>query len=392
MAMQTQAAGPGTFARFDLSRVPSPCFVVDEVAVARNLATLKDVGDRSGAKVLLALKAFSMWSLADLVGQYLDGVCASGLWEARLAREFYSGHLTTYSPAYKREDLPEILRLSDSVIFNSPDQIVRFADLIAAAREQGQVFDIGLRLNPEHSEAEVAKYDPCQRGSRLGFPVSKLRPEHLQGVDGLHIHALCEQGFEPLQRIWASLEPKLAGVLGGLKWLNLGGGHHVTRADYRIDDLVGLLRQIAERHGLQVYIEPGEAIALDTGILVGEILDVFDNAMPVAITDISATCHMPDVIEAPYRPAMLDEQDDGVTVRLGGPSCLAGDIIGDYGFAARPTPGTRIAFLDQAHYSMVKTNTFNGVPLPAIALWNSETDGLKLVRQFDYSDFRDRLS
>ena len=392
MAMQTQAAGPGTFARFDLSRVPSPCFVVDEVAVARNLATLKDVGDRSGAKVLLALKAFSMWSLADLVGQYLDGVCASGLWEARLAREFYSGHLTTYSPAYKREDLPEILRLSDSVIFNSPDQIVRFADLIAAAREQGQVFGIGLRLNPEHSEAEVAKYDPCQRGSRLGFPVSKLRPEHLQGVDGLHIHALCEQGFEPLQRIWASLEPKLAGVLGGLKWLNLGGGHHVTRADYRIDDLVGLLRQIAERHGLQVYIEPGEAIALDTGILVGEILDVFDNAMPVAITDISATCHMPDVIEAPYRPAMLDEQDDGVTVRLGGPSCLAGDIIGDYGFAARPTPGTRIAFLDQAHYSMVKTNTFNGVPLPAIALWNSETDGLKLVRQFDYSDFRDRLS
>ncbi len=392
MAMQTQAAGPGTFARFDLSRVPSPCFVVDEVAVARNLATLKDVGDRSGAKVLLALKAFSMWSLADLVGQYLDGVCASGLWEARLAREFYSGHLTTYSPAYKREDLPEILRLSDSVIFNSPDQIVRFADLIAAAREQDQVFDIGLRLNPEHSEAEVAKYDPCQRGSRLGFPVSKLRPEHLQGVDGLHIHALCEQGFEPLQRIWASLEPKLAGVLGGLKWLNLGGGHHVTRADYRIDDLVGLLRQIAERHGLQVYIEPGEAIALDTGILVGEILDVFDNAMPVAITDISATCHMPDVIEAPYRPAMLDEQDDGVTVRLGGPSCLAGDIIGDYGFAARPTPGTRIAFLDQAHYSMVKTNTFNGVPLPAIALWNSETDGLKLVRQFDYSDFRDRLS
>ncbi|MBC7667588.1 MAG: carboxynorspermidine decarboxylase [Gemmatimonadaceae bacterium] len=390
--MQTQAAGPGTFARFDLSRVPSPCFVVDEVAVARNLATLKDVGDRSGAKVLLALKAFSMWSLADLVGQYLDGVCASGLWEARLAREFYSGHLTTYSPAYKREDLPEILRLSDSVIFNSPDQIVRFADLIAAAREQGQVFDIGLRLNPEHSEAEVAKYDPCQRGSRLGFPVSKLRPEHLQGVDGLHIHALCEQGFEPMQRIWASLEPKLAGVLGGLKWLNLGGGHHVTRADYRIDDLVGLLRQIAERHGLQVYIEPGEAIALDTGILVGEILDVFDNAMPVAITDISATCHMPDVIEAPYRPAMLDEQDDGVTVRLGGPSCLAGDIIGDYGFAARPTPGTRIAFLDQAHYSMVKTNTFNGVPLPAIALWNSETDGLKLVRQFDYSDFRDRLS
>jgi carboxynorspermidine decarboxylase len=395
--METQAGGPGAFARFDLDRVPSPCFVVDEVAVRRNLATLKDVGDRAGAKVLLALKAFSMWSLADVVGEYLDGVCASGLWEARLAREHYRGHLTTYSPAYKREDLPEILRLSDSVIFNSPDQVARFADVIAAARAEGRVFDIGLRLNPEHSEAEVAKYDPCQRGSRLGFPISQLRPEHLEGVDGLHVHALCEQGFEPLQRIWASLEPKLEGMLGGLKWLNLGGGHHITRADYRKDDLVALLAQIAERHGLQVYIEPGEAIALDAGILVGEILDTFENGLPVAITDISATCHMPDVIEAPYRPAMLDElaileEGGGVTVRIGGPSCLAGDIIGDYVFASIPAPGTRIAFLDQAHYSMVKTNTFNGVPLPAIALWNSDTDALKLVRQFDYTAFRDRLS
>ncbi len=390
--METRAAGPGAFAGFDLNRVPSPCFVVDAVAVERNLARLADVGARSGARVLLALKAFSMWSLADLVGAYLDGVCASGLWEARLAREHYRGHLTTYSPAYKREDLAEILRLSDTVIFNSPDQRARFADVIAAARDGGEVFDIGLRLNPEHSEAEVAKYDPCQIGSRLGFPVSQLRPEHLEGVDGLHIHALCEQGFEPLARIWASLEPRLEGMTGSLKWLNLGGGHHITRADYRVDDLVKLLRGISERHGLQVYIEPGEAIALDAGILVGEILDAFANGMPVAVTDISATCHMPDVIEAPYRPAMLNEVEDGVVVRLGGPSCLAGDIIGDYVFATPPRPGDRIAFLDQAHYSMVKTNTFNGVPLPAIAMWNSDTDALRLVREFDYAAFRDRLS
>jgi carboxynorspermidine decarboxylase len=390
--METKAAGPGAFARFDLHRVPSPCFVVDEAAVRRNLAVLKDVGDRAGAKVLLALKAFSMWSLADVVGEYLDGVCASGLWEARLAREHYRGHLTTYSPAYKREDLPEILRLSDTVIFNSPAQMTRFADLIAAARDQGEAFDIGLRLNPEHSEAEVARYDPCQRGSRLGFPVSQLRAEHLEGVDGLHIHALCEQGFEPLQRIWASLEPRLEGMLAGVKWINLGGGHHVTRADYRRDDLVALLSQIARRHDVEVYIEPGEAIALDAGILVGEILDSFDNAITVAVTDISATCHMPDVIEAPYRPAMLGEHHEGVTVRIGGPSCLAGDIIGDYVFASAPVPGARIAFLDQAHYSMVKTNTFNGVPLPAIALWNSDTDALRLVRTFEYADFRDRLS
>ena len=390
--METQAGGPGAFARFDLARVPSPCFVVDEAAVARNLAVLQDVGARGGAKVLLALKAFSMWALADLVGDYLDGVCASGLWEARLAREHYRGELTTYAPAYKAADLPEILKLSDTVIFNSPAQIARFAGEISRARAQGEVFEVGLRLNPEHSEAQVAKYDPCQAGSRLGFPVSQLAPEHLDGVDGLHIHALCEQGFEPLRRIWESLEPRLAEVLPRLKWLNLGGGHHITRADYQREELIAFLRQITDRHGLQVYLEPGEAIALDAGILVGEILDSFDNGMAVAVTDISATCHMPDVIEAPYRPAMLDESQAGVAVRLGGPSCLAGDIIGDYLFAAPPEPGTRIAFLDQAHYSMVKTNTFNGVPLPAIALWNSQTDALRLVRRFDYADFRDRLS
>ncbi|WP_428153684.1 carboxynorspermidine decarboxylase [Brevundimonas sp.] len=390
--MQTQAGGPGAFARFDLNRVPSPAFVVDEAAVRRNLSVLKDVGQRGNARVLLALKAFSMWSLADVVGEYLDGVCASGLWEARLAREFYHGHLTTYSPAYKPADLPEILRLSDTVIFNAPDQIARFADMIATARGEGETFDIGLRLNPEHSEAEVAKYDPCQFGSRLGFPVSQLRPEHLDGVDGLHIHALCEQGFEPLERIWAAVEPTLAPLLADLKWINLGGGHHVTRADYRRDDLAAFLRRLGETHGLEVYIEPGEAVALDAGILIGEVLDTFENGIAVAITDISATCHMPDVIEAPYRPAMLNEGEAGVTYRLGGPSCLAGDIIGDYVFETAPTAGTRIAFLDQAHYSMVKTNTFNGVPLPAIALWNSETDALTLVREFDYSEFRDRLS
>ncbi|CAN5410366.1 carboxynorspermidine decarboxylase [soil metagenome] len=391
-AMETKAGGPGAFANFDLTRVPSPAFVVDEVAVRRNLAVLRDVGKRGNARVLLALKAFSMWSLADVVGEYLDGVCASGLWEARLAREFYKGHLTTYSPAYKPADLPEILRISDTVIFNTPDQIARFAGLIATARAEGQTFDIGLRLNPEHSEAEVAKYDPCQFGSRLGFPVSQLKPEHLVGVDGLHLHALCEQGFEPLQRVWASLEPKIEGALASLKWINLGGGHHVTRADYDRDGLAIFLAAIGKRHDITVYIEPGEAIALDTGILVGEVLDTFQNALPIAITDISATCHMPDVIEAPYRPALLNEADSGVAYRLGGPSCLAGDIIGDYVFATPPTAGTRIAFLDQAHYSMVKTNTFNGVPLPAIALWNSDTDTLKLVREFDYSEFRDRLS
>jgi len=391
-AMETKAGDPGAFARFDLNRVPSPAFVVDEAAVRRNLGVLKDVGVRGGARVLLALKAFSMWSLADVVGEYLDGVCASGLWEARLAREFYKGHLTTYSPAYKPEDLPEILRISDSVIFNTPTQVARFADLIAEARAAGSVFDIGLRLNPEHSEAEVAKYDPCQFGSRLGFPISQLKPEHLEGVDGLHLHALCEQGFEPLSRVWGAIEPKLTPLLAHVKWVNLGGGHHVTRADYDRDGLAAFLKALGETHGVEVYIEPGEAIALDTGILVGEVLDTFENSLPIAITDISATCHMPDVIEAPYRPAMLGEPAEGVRYRLGGPSCLAGDILGDYVFATPPVAGTRIAFLDQAHYSMVKTNTFNGVPLPAIVLWNSATDALKVVKAFGWTEFRDRLS
>lgn len=390
--METQAGDPGAFAHFDLNRVASPAFVVDEAAVRRNLATLKDVRDRGNARVLLALKAFSMWSLADVVGEYLDGVCASGLWEARLARAFYKGELTTYSPAYKAEDLPEILRLSDHVIFNSPDQVARFSDLIAEARAAGETFEIGLRLNPEHSEGEVAKYDPAQPCSRLGYPVSQLTPEKMVGIDGVHIHALCEQDFLPLSRIWAAVEPKLAPLLGGVKWINLGGGHHVTRADYQIDQLVDFLNDIQQRYGVTAYLEPGEAVALDAGILIGEILDVFDNGMPIAITDLSATCHMPDVIEAPYRPAMLKEPEDGVAVRLGGPSCLAGDIIGDYVFAERPVPGTRLAFLDQAHYSMVKTNTFNGVPLPSIALWNSATDELRMVREFDWTEFRDRLS
>lgn len=390
--METKAGDPGAFAHFDLDRVSSPAFVVDEAAVRRNLAVLKDVRDRGNARVLLALKAFSMWSLADVVGEYLDGVCASGLWEARLARQFYKGELTTYSPAYRAEDLPEILAISDHVIFNSPQQVQRFADLITQARAEGHLFEVGLRLNPEHSEGEVAKYDPAQPCSRLGYPVSQLTPELMQGIDGIHIHALCEQDFLPLSRIWAAVEPRLAPLLGDVKWINLGGGHHVTRADYQTEDLVAFLKDIQARHGVQAYLEPGEAVALDAGILIGEILETFDNGMPIGITDISATCHMPDVIEAPYRPAMLGEVEAGVTMRLGGPSCLAGDIIGDYVFAERPQIGHRIAYLDQAHYSMVKTNTFNGVPLPSIYLWNSATDDLNLIKEFAWTEFRDRLS
>jgi carboxynorspermidine decarboxylase len=390
--METKAGDPAAFAHFDLYRVPSPAFVVDEAAIRRNLAILADVRDRAGIKILGALKAFSMWSLGSVVGEYLDGVCASGLYEARLGREEYQGEVATYCAAYKPDDLAEILKISDHVIFNSPGQIARFKPQIDAARAAGHSFDIGLRINPQNPEGEVAKYDPSQPHSRLGFPVSQLTPDHLTGVDGIHFHNLCEQDLAPLERTWAAVEPHILPHRASLKWLNFGGGHHITRADYQRDDLIAFLLGVKAQTGLTLYLEPGEAMALDAGILVGEILDVIDNGMEVAITDISATCHMPDVIEAPYRPAMLHEPSDGPLTRLGGPSCLAGDIIGDYRVPGGAEPGARIAFLDQAHYSMVKTNTFNGVPLPAIWLWNSTTDKLAEIRAFSYQDFKARLS
>ncbi|MBO9576186.1 MAG: carboxynorspermidine decarboxylase [Sphingobium sp.] len=389
--METRAGDPGAFARFDLSRVPSPAFVVDAAAIRRNLAALKDVRDRGGIRMLAALKAFSMWSLGPTVASYLDGVCASGIFEARLGREEYGGEVATYCAGYKAEDLPEICALSDHIIFNSPGQIARFRSILDEARAEGHSFDIGLRINPLHAEGEVAKYDPCQPHSRLGFPIAQLKAEHLDRVDGIHFHTLCEQDFVPLGRTWAAVEPSLKPHFGRLKWLNFGGGHHITRADYQREDLIAFLQHVQRDTGLEVYLEPGEAVALDAGILVGEILDVIDNGMPVAIVDISATCHMPDVIEAPYRPAMLGERIGAQVTRLGGPSCLAGDIIGDYALPVPAEPGSRIAFLDQAHYSMVKTNTFNGVPLPAIWLWDSETDELREVKRFDYADFKNRL-
>lgn len=390
--METRAGDPGAFARFELSRVPSPAFVVDAAKVRANLRVLRDIGDRSGAKVLAALKAFSMWSLGSTVAEHLDGVCASGLFEARLGRDHYGGEVATYCAAYKAGDLPEILRLSDHIIFNSPGQHRRFAPLLDAARAAGETFDVGLRINPLHSEGEVAKYDPAAPCSRLGYPVDQLTADDMAGIDGIHMHTLCEQDFPPLARTWAAVKPTLAPFLGQLKWINFGGGHHVTRADYQIDDLVDFLRSVREETGCEVMIEPGEAVALDAGILVGEILDLFDNGMPIGITDISATCHMPDVIEAPYRPAMLGEEAEGAPVRLGGPSCLAGDVIGDYRLPGGASVGQRFAFLDQAHYSMVKTNTFNGVPLPAIWLWDSESDELREIRTFGYADFLNRLS
>jgi carboxynorspermidine decarboxylase len=397
--MQTKAGDPGAFAHFDLSRVDSPAFVVDAAKLRANCRVLAGVRDAAAAdgadiKVFAALKAFSMWSAAPIIGEYLDGVSTSGLWEARLASEFYDGEIATYSAAFKPEELEEICRLSDHVIFNSPFQHDRARLILEHAAANGAPVSVGLRINPQVATGEVAKYDPSAPGSRLGFPLDQLTEEYMEGVEGIHFHNLCEQDFEPLKATWDRVFDVIEPFFGQLKWINMGGGHHITRADYQREELVEFLKDAAEDTGCQIILEPGEAVALDAGILVGTLLDTMFNEVPVGITDISATCHMPDVLEAPYRPAMLGEiADEGmIPIRLGGPSCLAGDVIGDYRLPVPAEPGARFAFLDQAHYSMVKTNTFNGVALPSIWMWDSESDALDCIKRFDYEDFRDRLS
>ncbi|MAW91483.1 MAG: carboxynorspermidine decarboxylase [Altererythrobacter sp.] len=392
--METKAGDPGAFAHFDLDRVDSPAFVVDAAKLRANCQVLAEIRDEADIKVLSALKAFSMWSAAPIIGEYLDGVCTSGLWEARLASEFYDGEISTYCAAYKPEELDEVCRLSDHVIFNSPGQMHRAGLILENARASGQNFEVGLRINPQVPTGEVPRYDPSSPGSRLGFPLDQLTPEMMEGVDGIHFHNLCEQDLEPLIQTWDRVFDAIEPWFGQLKWINMGGGHHITRADYQREELVEFLKDAKDDTGAEIYLEPGEAVALDAGILVGTILDTGFNGLPVAIADVSATCHMPDVIEAPYRPAMLGEATDHETpeVRIGGPSCLAGDVIGDYRIAGGAEVSKRFAFLDQAHYSMVKTNTFNGVQLPSIYMWDSETDQIELVKEFGYSTFRDRLS
>ncbi len=397
--MQTKAGDPGAFAQFDLSRVDSPAFVVDAARLRANCRVLADVRDAAAAdgadiKIFAALKAFSMWSAAPIIGEYLDGVSTSGLWEARLASEFYDGEIATYSAAFKPEELEEICRLSDHVIFNSPFQHDRARLILEHAAANGAPVSVGLRINPQVPTGEVAKYDPSAPGSRLGFPLDQLTEERMEGIEGIHFHNLCEQDFEPLKATWDRVFDVIEPYFGQLKWINMGGGHHITRADYQREELVEFLKDAAEDTGCQIILEPGEAVALDAGILVGTLLDTMFNEVPVGITDISATCHMPDVLEAPYRPAMLGEiaDPDMIPIRLGGPSCLAGDVIGDYRLPVPAEPGARFAFLDQAHYSMVKTNTFNGVQLPSIWMWDSESDALDCIKRFDYADFRGRLS
>lgn len=383
------------FSRLDLSQLPTPCYVVDEVAVRENLEILARVQQESGAKILAALKAFSMWSLGEMTARYLSGTCSSGLHEALLAREFYGGENHVFSAAYSEQDLRQILAIADTVVFNSFSQWRRFKPLAMEARKKRPHLSFGLRINPEHSEGTVPIYDPCAPGSRLGIPASVFQGDDLDGISGLHFHTLCEQDFLPLKRTLAAVEEKFADYLPRMEWINFGGGHHITREDYQVEELIQTVRDFAQRYQVQVYLEPGEALAIGTGVLVAEVLDITWNQLDQAILNTSATCHMPDTLEMPYRPVitgagMPDEKAH--TYRLGGLTCLAGDVIGDYSFDKPLQVGDKLVFEDMAHYTMVKTTTFNGTKLPAIVLWNSETNELRVLREFGYDDFKMRLS
>lgn len=383
------------FIKFNPNRVPSPCFVIDKAAVERNLQILHRVQQESGAKVLAALKAFSCWSLAPLIGKYVSGTCASGLHEARLGHEEFGGEVHCYSAAYKEDDLKEILKIADHVLFNSFSQWERFKPLAMAAQKLRPQLQFGLRINPEHSEGDVPIYDPCAPCSRMGIPLSQFRDDLLEGISGLHFHTLCQQDVPPLARTVKAVEEKFGQWLPQMSWVNFGGGHHISREDYQVDELIQLVKDFSARYEVQVYLEPGEAVAIHSGVLVAEVLDLTWNTMPQAILDTSATCHMPDVLEMPYRADVLDAglpEVKAYTYRLGGMTCLAGDVIGDYSFEQPLAVGQRLMFDDMAHYTMVKTTTFNGINLPAIAIWDSRTDELSVVRQFDYEDFKGRLS
>lgn len=379
----------------DISKIlelaPSPAYVIDLGRLRHNLAILDQVQQRSGAKILLALKAFALWPLFPLIRETLHGVCASSPWEARLGREEFDREVHSFAAAFKETDIAELLGISNHLVFNSFNQLERFRPLWQ--KEQGRV-SVGLRINPEHSEGHTALYDPCAPGSRLGICRAEFDNRSLQGVEGLHFHTLCEHLFEPLARTAKVIEEQFGEFLPQMKWLNFGGGHHITSEGYDIDGLVELIRYFQDKYDLQVYLEPGEAIAIGTGLLVSEVLDVVHNQVDTAILDISGTCHMPDVLEMPYRPEIYQGSDAGqkaFTYRLGGPSCLAGDLIGDWSFEQPLAPGDRLAFLDMAHYTMVKTTTFNGIQHPHICTFEPKTGELKTLRSFDYQDFKSRL-
>lgn len=370
--------------------IRTPYFLVDEARLLKNLSCLKSVMERTGCKILLAQKAFSMFSCYPLIREYLSGTTASGLYEARLGHEAFGKETHVFSPAYREDEFDELLSYADDFVFNSPGQLQKYG---ARAKAAGK--SVGLRVNPECStQGGHAIYDPCAPGSRLGTTRENFDERLLPLLEGLHFHTLCEQNADALETTVEAFLEKFGAYLPGMKWLNLGGGHHITRADYDLERLVRIIHSLKEKYHVEVYLEPGEAVVLNAGFLVSQVLEVVRNGMDIAILDTSAACHMPDVLEMPYRPPVQGSGNPGEkahTYRLAGPTCLAGDVIGDYSFDAPLHEGSFVVFEDMALYTMVKTNTFNGMPLPSI-VWRDQEGACRIIRSFGYEDFKSRLS
>ena len=384
-----------TFKNLDLKKLPTPCFVIETNLLENNLKILREVADKSNSKILLALKSFSCFHFAPLISQYLDGVCASGLNEARLGKEFFKRQVHTFSAAYSRHDIMKVLKYSNHIIFNSHSQQEFYAPETWFFKQKYGL-QVGLRLNPELSLGEVEIYDPSAKGSRLGITRAEFRPELLKDIDGFHFHNLCEQGFEELRQTVEVVEEKFGEFFPQIKWINFGGGHHITKDNYDRESLIKFLLDFQKKYNLKIFLEPGEAVVLGTGVYVAEIIDITKNGETNnVIIDGSCTAHLPDILEMPYRADVLGSgmpNEKKYTYRIGGLSCLAGDIFGDYSFDNKLNIGDKLVFMDMSHYTMVKTNTFNGVQLPYICTWNSLNNELKTIKSFTYEDFKNRLS
>ncbi|MEA5091436.1 Carboxynorspermidine/carboxyspermidine decarboxylase [bioreactor metagenome] len=374
---------------FDVNKVATPYYIVDESLLQKNLERLQDIAMRTGCHVLLAQKCFSMFYLYPLIGKYLSGTTASGLFEARLGHEFMGKENHIFSPAYLENEFDEILNICDHIVFNSFNQWEKYRN---KALLSGKEF--GIRINPECSTQDHPIYDPCSPGSRMGVTISNFKSELLEGISGLHFHTLCEQNADALITTLAAVEEKFGSYLKQMKWVNFGGGHHINRSDYDVETLITTIVAFKKKYGVDVYIEPGEAVAMNSGFLVSTVLDIVDNGKQIAILDTSAACHMPDVLEMPYRPPVFNSGEPGekkYSYCFGGPTCLAGDIIGEYSFNKPLKVGDKVIFGDMAIYSMVKNNTFNGMNLPTIAV--ARADGsIKVIKTFGYEDFKMRLS
>lgn len=373
----------------DYSKIPSPCYVLEENRLVRNLEILQRIEREADVRIICALKGYSMWSTFPLIGKYLAGATASSLNEARLAREEMNKEVHVFAPIYRDCEIDEILSLANHITFNSFSQWTRFRDKTLAAHVSP-----GIRVNPEFSTVETDLYNPCGKFSRLGVTQKEFRPDLLDGIEGLHFHALCEQNADALEAVLKNFEERFGKWIPQMKWVNFGGGHHITRKDYDTERLIRILKEFHAKYpGVEIILEPGEAVGWQTGELVSTVEDIVHNEKDIAILDISVSAHMPDCLEMPYRPVVIGAGNPGekkFDYRLGGDTCLAGDIVGDYSFDSPLKVGDRIVFFDMIHYTMVKTTFFNGVPHPSIGIWTAD-DKFKLVHSFTYEQFKDCL-